>query len=365
MDEKIVSPEQAFAMAIDAAEKAAPFVSPNPLVGCVVVDENHNLLSIGYHTKYGSAHAEFEALKNLKAEQLKNAIVYVTLEPCAHEGKTPSCAKMLAKLPIKKVIYGLQDPNPLVSGQGAEILKQAGIEATEYQGAMKAALKDLCEVFLKNFRQKKLFIAAKIATSLDGQIALKSGESRWITGPDSRIQVHALRARYDSIIIGRNTIEVDDPSLDIRHDEIKKETKLIILDSSSKILRQIKEGKKFKFLNSHTNDNIYFAVSKIDLSLGYKQLVFNSLISLHQEMWKVGIRSAFIEGGAETYSRYLNENLIDRLHLFIAPSIIGAVRGLSWAQNVVTNALADKKVMQNIRTDRFGDDIYITGKFES
>ncbi len=363
MDEKINTAEDAFRLALCEAVKGAPYVSPNPLVGCVVVDENHHVLATGYHAKYGEAHAEVDALRKLKPDSLKNATVYVTLEPCAHEGKTPSCAKALAKLPIKKVIYGLQDPNPLVSGQGAEILRSAGIEAVEYQGPLKNEFEEICEVFLKNFRQKKIFVAAKVASSLDGQIALKNGESKWITGPESREKVHELRAWYDAVLIGRNTIEVDNPSLDIRHPIIKKENFLVILDSQSTLLKKIAKGAHFRFLDLRSKDKIIFAVNKKNAELPYNQISFSSLTSLTEELWKLGLKSVFIEGGAQTYSGFLKEGLIDRLHLFIAPSIIGAGNGLSWTQSFEISELSRKLSLSTARSDKFGNDFYITGKF--
>lgn len=363
MDEKIISAEDAFRLALQEAAKGAPYVSPNPLVGCVIVDEQNRVIATGYHAKYGEAHAEAEALRKLKPEQLKNAIVYVTLEPCAHEGKTPSCAKALAKLPIKKVVYGLQDPNPLVSGQGAEILKSAGIEAVEYQGPLKSELEEICEIFLKNFRQKKIFIAAKVATSLDGQIALKSGESRWITGPESREKVHELRSYYDAILVGRNTIEVDDPSLDVRHPRIKKENAVVILDPKSTLLKQVAAGKKLKLFESHAKEKIIFAVNQPDPNLKFTQVSFTSLDSLNEPLWNLGIRSLFVEGGAHTYSSFLQAGLVDRIYVFMAISIIGAENGLSWTSSFKISDLSRKLNISSMRFCQFGKDFYFTGKF--
>lgn len=369
MDEKInsnaISADVAFRMALEEAAKGAAFVSPNPLVGCVIVDKDNKVLATGYHAKYGESHAEVDALRKLKPDQLVGATVYVTLEPCAHEGKTPSCAKALAKLPIKKVVYGLQDPNPLVRGQGAEILRNAGIEAIEYEGPLKNEFEEICEVFLKNFRQKKVFVAAKVASSLDGQIALKSGESKWITGSESREKVHELRAAYDSLLIGRKTIEIDDPSLDIRHPKIKKENFLVILDPQGTLIEKIKSGQQFKFLNTHKKEKLIFAVHKIIADFPFKQVSFSSLENLLNELWAVGIKSVFIEGGAQTYSSFLNERLIDRLHLFVAPAIIGAGQGLSWSKDFEISELSRKLTVSEAKSAKFGNDFYITGKLNT
>ncbi len=362
MDEKIISYQEAMRLAIDSAKPGAPYVSPNPLVGCVVVDENHKLLATGFHQKYGEAHAEVDAIQKLRPNQLQNAIVYVTLEPCSHEGKTPSCAKALAKLPIQKVVYGLKDPNPLVAGQGIEILKAAGIQTEEYQGDLKNDLEDLCEVFLKNFREKKIFIAAKVASSLDGQIALATGESKWITGSESREKVHELRSYYDAILVGRQTIEIDNPSLNVRHSMISKQPKLIILDPQSALLKNIMGRKKYQFLEAYPKSQVYFAVKKINSEFSYQQIEMLKLNDLTEKIWNLGLRSIFIEGGAQTYSNFLNENLIDRLHLFMAPSLIGSGNGLSWTKGFAISQLAQKKNLKNMKLRQYDNDIYITGR---
>lgn len=339
-----MSYEQAMGLAIHVAKAGAPYVSPNPLVGCTILDSDNKLISMGYHQKYGEAHAEINAIKGLSADQLANTKVFVTLEPCAHEGKTGSCAKKLIQFKIKKLIFGLVDPNPQVSGQGAEILRAAGIEAEEYQGPLKADLEDLCEVFLKNFREKKTFVAMKVASSLDGQIALSTGESQWITTAESREYVHELRSWYDAVLVGSNTIEVDNPSLNIRHPTIQKETKLIILDPESKL-----SGKKFKFQDIHKSENIHI-------------LNFKDLQSVMNQLWALNIKSVFIEGGAYTYSSFLKAGLVDRLHLFINTSVIGAGNGLSWTKDFGIEALGDKKSLKNVKIRTFGSDLYITGR---
>lgn len=366
MDEKItprkgdfLSDEQAMQLALQEAYNGAPFVSPNPLVGCVILDENGRFLSSGYHHKYGEPHAEVDAYRKLTATELKNSQVFVTLEPCAHEGKTPSCAKALAKMPLKSVVYGLQDPNPLVAGQGADIVRSAGIKCSEYQGTLKADLEDVAEVFLKNFRQKKTFVAAKVAQSLDGQIALASGESKWITSEASREFVHELRSWYDAVLVGRNTIETDNPSLNIRHPRIKKENYLIVLDPQGKILA--KAG-TYKFSEARAKDKIIFAVQTDVQSSDYKVLKFKDLQDLLNQLWDLKIKSVFIEGGARTYSSFLQNKLIDRLHAFIAPVLIGQKNGLSWSNDFAISTLSEKIVLTNVKHKTFGHDLYLTGR---
>ena len=380
MDEKIVfqkyqalSSEEAMRLAIQVAEEGAPFVSPNPLVGCVIVNRQHQFLASGFHARYGEAHAEVNALQKLTAEELVGSTFYVTLEPCAHQGKTPSCAKTLAQLNIKSVVYGLVDPNPLVQGTGALILQQAGIEAIEYQGPLKGDLEDLCEIFLTNFTHKKTFIAAKVAASLDGKIGLKSGDSRWITSEQSRQYVHQIRSWYDAILVGRKTIEVDNPSLNIRHPMIQKTNKIVIVDPSAQIVRKIKKGQKFQFTNCHRPENIFFALSpqvEAETSLmeflqseNFQSIVFTSTADLKENFWKKNIKSVFIEGGAETYAHFFKNGLVDRLHLFLAPQIIGGLNGLGWSDGFGIQALSDRLVLKKTKICMKGSDYYLTGRF--
>ncbi len=356
--------DQAMQLAISEAQKGAPFVSPNPLVGCVVLDSENRFLASGYHHKYGTDHAEVDAFKKLSAEQLVQSQFIVTLEPCAHEGKTPSCAKALAKMNLKKVIYGLQDPNPLVAGSGARIIQDAEIECEEYQGAEKNNLEDLAEVFLKNFRQKKVFVAAKVATSLDGQMALKTGESQWITTPASREYVHELRSYYDAVVVGRGTVDIDNPSLNIRHPKIQKTTKLIVIDPAGKIIDQISQGRQFKFLQANDLKNIFFAVQK-PVETTYQTILFSDLHNLLEKTWNLNIKSIFIEGGAKTYSEFLKADLIDRLYVFQNTSIIGNANGRSWTEGFGIQDLNKKKQLRNISVRRFEADVMITGRLDS
>ena len=356
----VITADQAMQVAMDVALKGAPYVSPNPVVGCVVVNADHQFLAFGYHPKFGLEHAEINALHKLSDHEIKDSTFYVTLEPCAHQGKTGSCAKKLSSLPIKKVIYGLIDPNPLVRGQGAGILQKAGIAAEEYSGILKNDLKNLSEIFLKNFTEKKLFIAAKVASSLDGQIALKSGESKWITSASSRNYVHELRSYYDAILVGANTILQDDPSLNIRHDEIQKENKVIVLDSENTIFKS-----DYKFLKLHKKDNIFFAVKKINPLNTFQQIEFSDLENLTTQVYALGIKSIFIEGGARTYSSFIQSGLIDRLYIFMAPSIIGGQSGLSWTSHVQTVSLDKKINFADLKVRSFDTDIFLTAKLAS
>jgi diaminohydroxyphosphoribosylaminopyrimidine deaminase/5-amino-6-(5-phosphoribosylamino)uracil reductase len=307
----------------------------------------------------------------------------VTLEPCAHEGKTPSCAKMLAKLPIKKVTFGLIDPNPLVAGQGAKILEAAGIEAVVYndvnkkaEAEMQQALEQACEAFLWNFRQKKVFVALKMAASLDGQVALKNGESQWITGPESREHVHYLRSCYDAILVGKGTVQFDNPSLNVRHPKIQKLNKVFVVDGEAALLKGFSE---LKVSQVHKVENIYWCVAaelqdevlQIAKTLSVQpHIIFCKtkvggeldLQDLLAQIYKLGIRSVLVEGGAFTASSFIKDFLINRLYLFQAPHIMGAGGAKSWTESLRIDEMKNRLSLQNPQYKIFGNDFMITGR---
>ena len=378
-----LSLDQAMQLAISEAYKGGPRVSPNPLVGSVVLDAQGGFLSCGHHEFYGGPHAEVNALKNLSNEDLKGAHVIVTLEPCAHEGKTPSCAKMIAKLPVKKVTFGLIDPNPLVAGQGAEILRQAGIEADVYEGAdlktdqeVRIQLEEVCESFLWNFRHKKVFVALKMASSLDGQVALKSGESQWITGSESREYVHYIRSCYDGILVGKGTIEFDNPSLNIRHPTIQKKNKVVVIDGEGDLLEKFGS---LKLSEVHNHEDIFWCVaadlkeeveSKLQKIKKAPRICYVktnvggdlNLEDLLAQLYAQGLRSVLVEGGAMTASSFVAANLVNRIYNFQAPIIMGSDGSRSWTETVRISEMKNKILIQHPRYLTFGGDFMITGR---
>jgi diaminohydroxyphosphoribosylaminopyrimidine deaminase / 5-amino-6-(5-phosphoribosylamino)uracil reductase len=368
-----MSPQDAMTLAIHEAYKGAARVSPNPLVGAVVLDDKGSLLASGYHEFYGGPHAEVNALKDLSSDELRGATVYVTLEPCAHEGKTPSCAKMMARLPLKKVVFGLVDPNPLVAGQGSTILQAAGIETevfSETHPQFQKDLEEVCEAFLWNFRQKKVFVSLKIAQSLDGQVGLKTGESKWITNEKSREYAHYLRACHDATLVGRGTVDRDNPSLNIRHLQIQKENKVVVIDPRGTLLQ---EASQFQITRMHKPENIFWCVSaekEFSGSLPFARIVkvleaadgSLDLENLLQHLWDQGIRSVMVEGGPHTAANFLRAGLVNRLYIFTAPVVLGAAGGRSWTEGISISEMQNRLVLQNPKTLSFGGDILMTGR---
>lgn len=368
---KTLSPKEAMKMAIDEAQKGWGHVKSNPLVGCVILDKENHLIASGYHPAYGKEHAEINAINMIKDKNLLDgATVYVTLEPCAHQGKTPSCAQTLSKLPLSKLVYGLVDPNPLVKGKGLAILEKAGIH-TEKQEGLDEELEELSEIFLWNMRKKLPFVALKVATSLDGFIALSSGESRWITNEEARGYGHFLRAQYDAILVGSQTFLLDDPSLNVRHKSFPNHrNKVIILDSEGKSLEALTES---KILDVHNPEDVFVVLpssleglkSKLKVNVLFGSISEDGgfvLSQLLRNLYEKGITSIYVEGGAKTYSSFLRSGDVQRVYQFIAPCILGAKNTISWTKDLGIEEMAQKKSLKRVRHLSLGDNIFLTGQ---
>ncbi len=354
-------------LAINEARRGAGFVAPNPMVGCLVYDKDGKELARGFHALFGGAHAEVDAISKIEDKSLlEGAHVVVTLEPCAHEGKTPSCAKMLAEYPLATVTYGLKDPNDLVDGKGSKILNKAGIKAVPYEGDTQK-LEELIEHFLMCHREQRAFFALKVATSLDGQMALEDGSSKWITSEQSRSLAHHLRATHDGIMVGRKTFELDNPSLNVRHDEFpESRNKVVLLDPRAKLKNLISSSSLSK---SHSPEEIFLVTSDPVESKDFKNIVcpldehgdFN-LKELGRLLYENKIYSVLVEGGSVVHSFFLAQGIWDRIHLFIAPKIFGSAKSISWSQGFSISELAEAYQLEWTRTVTVGPDIYFTGR---
>jgi diaminohydroxyphosphoribosylaminopyrimidine deaminase/5-amino-6-(5-phosphoribosylamino)uracil reductase len=351
------SDELAMKLALQEAFKGAGFVSPNPLVGCVVLDRKNCFLASGFHQRFGEAHAEVNALKDLTAEQLRGARVFVTLEPCSHFGKTPPCAEMLKKFPIAEVIYGLQDPNPQVSGAGIRLLQQAGIKVTQIQG-MDAELTDLCEHFLINQLHKRAFVSGKIATSLDGFSGLKSGESQWITNQYSRSFSHYLRSTHDAIGIGVGTLKQDNPNLNVRGYKHRLQ-KLVVFDRQAWVAENFDQ---LKIATHYKREQIILISEQLKIAerLGFAALLFSD--QWRHELLQRGISSVFLEGGPKILSTCINCNLLDRMYIFQAPILLGAIEGRSWTEHLNISKLSEKLVLHHARMKPLNGDVLFTAR---
>lgn len=310
-------------------------VSPNPLVGSVIV-KNGKIISKGHHRGSGQDHAELDAIKNAN-ESLVGATIYANLEPCCHTNKrTPPCAQRIIKEGFKKVVISNLDPNPLVAGKGVKLLKDAGIEVIT--DVLKEEGERLNEVFFTHITQSRPFIHLKFAQTLDGKMSTTNGHSKWITSEESRKDVHEQRNLYDAILVGANTALKDNPKLTVRLNNRQKVVKRIIL-TKEKITNNT-----IDLLNDeHKEETIQCIIkSSSDLSSTMKKLYKED-----------GINSIYVEGGAKTIDMFLENNLFDKVSVYIAPKILGKGKSLLQGQelNEVSNSYSFKDVNWQIIKD--------------
>jgi len=352
----MISHKKYMDIALNLAEKGRGFVSPNPLVGCVIIKRG-KIVGRGYHKKYGEAHAEINALK-AAGKKSNNAAMYVNIEPCSHWGKTSPCTEKIVEAGIREVIVGMEDPNPLVDGY--KELKFRGLKTRI--GILREKAKKLNEVYIKYIKTKRPFVILKLAMSLDGKIATSTGDSKYITSLASRKYVHQLRNDVEGVMVGINTIIKDNPLLDSRL--IKgKNPKKIIVDSELKI------PEKAKILKDPTRVIIATtkkaSKTKIDKlhQKGVQVLVLRpkdglvDLKELMKELGKSGLTPIMIEGGAELSGNAIKEGIVDKLLFFTAPKLLG--NGLDPIKNLGIKKVNKAIKLKNISTKQIGNDILV------
>ena len=318
--------EKYMRIALDLAKEGLGTTSPNPMVGAVVV-KNGQVIGSGFHVRSGEPHAEPNAI-NSCTEDVSGSDLYVTLEPCCHTNKkTPPCTNLIIEKKVKRVFVASLDPNPEVAGKGIAILKKAGIETSV--GILEDESRKLNEVFSKAITTDLPFIHLKLAQTLDGKMSTLSGDSKWITDESARKEVHQLRLKYDAVMIGKNTLNNDNPSLDIRMgvDHKNKTPFRIILgnpknfEMKSKILNDDKLHKTIVLATSNEN------TSQLE-DKGIRVLKHKSLKESFQSLKVLGIQSILVEGGARLAEDIIEAGLYDRISIYVAPKVVG--KGLSY-----------------------------------
>lgn len=356
-----MSKNEYMARAIELAKKGTGYVSPNPLVGAVIVKDDETI-GEGFHERYGELHAERNAFASLKTSA-KGATLYVTLEPCCHYGKTPPCTEAIIENGISKVIIGSNDPNPLVAGKGAQILRDNGIEVEE--NFMKEECDSLNPIFFHYITTKKPFIAMKYAMTLDGKIATHTGASKWITSDKALEHVHSLRNKYSSILVGINTVLEDNPTLDTRLVEGTNPTR-IILDSSLRIPLDsniVKTASKIPTIIAYANEDSEKV--KILKEKGIK--LWNlpnsnnqvDLVKLVEKLGKEKIDSVLIEGGGQIHESFLKEGLVNHVYAYIAPKIFGGKEAKTPVEGIGVETPDQAALLENTKIIPLGDDLLI------
>ena len=352
--------------AIELAKKGGGYVHPNPLVGCVVVKDGE-IIAEGYHEKYGEFHAERNALTRCKTE-IKGALLYVTLEPCCHYGKTPPCTEIIIEKGIKKVYVGILDPNPLVAGKGVKRLQDAGIEVEV--GLCADEIRELNKVFLKYITTKRPYVIMKTAMTLDGKIAAFTGDSKWVTNEESRKMVHQLRSEMAGVIVGIGTVLADDPMLNVRLEGNPHQPIRIVVDSNLRISSEsklIRTAKDYRTIIATTQNNdcrdvqpyLSTGVEILDCQSNNGHVDINDLMS---KLGSMGIDSLLLEGGGTMNAAFLEAGCVDEVWAFIAPKIIGGAAAQTAVSGDGIEKMSDAIQLQNIDIQNINGDILVKGK---
>lgn len=359
--------EKYMRLAMQLAENAIGRTSPNPLVGAVIVKDNR-VVGCGWHRKAGTPHAEVHAL-NQAGELAQGADVYVTLEPCAHYGKTPPCAKALVEAKVKNVYGGLLDVNPKVAGKGFKILEDAGIHV-EY-GFLQDELRKQNEVFFKWIEHKKPFIVLKAAMTLDGKIATAIGQSKWITNETSRAYGYKLRDIYDGIMVGINTVIEDNPMLTARVDGGKNPIRIVV-DSSLRIdinanVVQDKSAKTIVATTDKADKDKILKLQAQDVDVIVVDKDKNDKVDIEKLLDILGqqnICSILVEGGATLSGSFVAKKLVDKVYFFIAPKIIGGKEAKTPVAGTGILNLQEALALKDIQIEKLEEDILIIGRVD-
>ena len=328
-------------LAIELAKKAEGRTSPNPAVGVVIV-KNGKVIGSGYHRLAGLPHAEINAL-NAAGSAAKGAALYVTLSPCDHFGRTPPCTDAIIKSGIKKVIISMQDPNPVNKGAGLRKLKKNGIEIIS--GILEDESRSINKPYIKFVTTGLPYITVKVAQSLDGKIATRTGDSKWISGEDSRRYVHDLRSKVDAVMVGAKTVIKDDPAL-LSTTSRGRQPARIIVSGSSEIPPDAK-------IFSSGNSPIIIATSGVS---GKKKM---DLLQLLKNLAQKNITHILVEGGGELIAGLVEKDLVDRFLIFVAPKIIGGRSAKTAVEGTGAKFIKDALRFKNMSVIKFKDDILI------
>ena len=361
-------------MAIELAKKGEGAVNPNPLVGAVVVKDG-KVVGKGYHRFFGGPHAEVYALEKA-GEEACGATIYVTLEPCSHYGKTPPCAKKIIDMGIKKCFVGSSDPNPQVAGKGVAMLKKAGIEVVE--NVLKDECDKLNQVFFKYIKTKIPYLFLKCAITLDGKIATKTGSSKWITNEIAREKVQFYRNKFMGIMVGINTVVLDNPSLTSRISNGVNPFRIIVdphlnIDENCRVVKN-NEDEKTVIITSQKNqfvensENINY--KDFETMMKQKRLSQNNKVKfifldkekfsfkkMLEEIGKMGIDGILLEGGESLISLAFKEEVIDAGEIFVANKILGDKNAKPFISGFSKDKMEEAILLNNVKNNIYGENI--------
>ena len=353
--------------ALQLAAQGRGAVEPNPMVGAVIVDTDRRLISQGWHRQFGAAHAEVMAIQN--AAQTDGTRLFVTLEPCSHHGKTPPCADAVIKAGFAEVIIGCQDPAPHVAGQGIDRIRKANINVVV--GLCEADADALIRPFSMLHTNNRPWVHAKWAMTLDGRIATVSGHSQWISNETSRAIVHQLRGRVDAIITGAGTVRADNPTLTARPPGPRRAARIVVdtngtsVDSSSNLLTSVDQAPLIIAVSDHISEsrqNELQAAGAELLVLPEAQPNRLCVSSLLQELGQREMTNVLVEAGSEIAGAFFDQDLIDEVHVFIAPKLAGGNDARSPLGGIGRQQIPNLPDLIDCDIRIPGSDVYISGR---
>jgi diaminohydroxyphosphoribosylaminopyrimidine deaminase/5-amino-6-(5-phosphoribosylamino)uracil reductase len=354
------------ALALELAARGAGRVSPNPMVGAVVVKEGQ-VVGQGFHQAVGGPHAEVHAI-DAAGESAAGATLYVTLEPCNHFGRTPPCTEKIIGSGIRRVVVAMADPNPDVQGGGNALLASRGIEVV--CGMREAEARRLNESFLKFIRTKRPFVVLKMAATLDGRIAASTGDARWVTGEAARAQVHRLRHAMDAIMVGVGTVKADDPELTARlADGQGVDPMRLVLDTRltmskrAKVLTQASTAPTYVVCGPEASDvdRRRLAASGAHIMDASVKKGHIDIVALMAQLGKMGVTSLLIEGGAQVAGSALAADIVDKVVLFYAPKLLGGDDGVPMFRGQGPAWMKDALALHDLTVSMVGEDIMVQG----
>ena len=345
--------EKYMRLALNLARRAEGLTSPNPAVGAVIVKAG-KIVGKGYHKRCGLPHAETSAL-NAAGGKAKGATLYVTLEPCDHFGRTPPCTDAIIKAKIKRVVAGMKDPNPVNNGRGMRKLRRYGIRTSI--GILEDKVRDMNKSFIKFVTTGMPYVTVKVAESLDGKIATKTGDSKWITGDDSRRYVHSLRSKVDAVMVGVNTVIKDDPLL-LSRIPGGREPARVIIDSDFRAPR------KARIFSTADIAPLYIATTKRGAKGPHILTVKGDhgkcdLEDLLKKLGKMGMIRVLVEGGGGLVAGLIEKKLVDEFLFFIAPKIIGGKDAVTSVEGAGIRQMNQALILNKMKIRKFRKDILI------
>ena len=360
--------EEYMRRALELARKGEGHTSPNPMVGCVVVKDGR-IISEGYHEKYGEFHAERNALTRC-TEDTAGADLYVTLEPCCYQGKTPPCTDIIIEKKIARVFVGSMDSNPLVAGKGVQILRDHGIYVET--GILDAECRKLNEVFYHYIATKTPFVVMKYAMTLDGKIACATGDSKWVTGEIARTQVHRMRGRYRGIMVGIGTVLADDPMLNCRVEGGVDPVRIICdsnlhIPTESQIVKTASDIETIvacsqEALESERKQEKIRRLREAGIQIiGTEGAHGVNLVELMKKLGEQNIDSILLEGGGTLNASALEDGIVNKVYAYIAGKLIGGMDARSPVEGMGIDRMADAITLQNMEIEKLGDDFCIVG----